>query len=66
MSTPHPLTLTFALSPQGMRIVHHGNDFYNMLESCRSEAMKSFSDDKVLLEKYIEKPRYVMVTGTSL
>ena len=42
---------------QGMRIVEREEDFYNMLNACRSEAMKSFSDDKVLIEKFVERPR---------
>lgn len=40
-----------------MRVVPDESEFNTLLESCRSEAMKSFNDDKVLLEKYVEKPR---------
>lgn len=41
-----------------MRIVNNRTEFQSMLEACRSEAMKSFNDDKVLLEKYLLRPRY--------
>jgi 3-methylcrotonyl-CoA carboxylase alpha subunit len=46
---------------KGMRIVHSENEFYEMLQSSRREAMKHFSDDKVLIEKYIIRPRHVEV-----
>ncbi|RKO90559.1 methylcrotonoyl-coenzyme A carboxylase 1 [Blyttiomyces helicus] len=46
---------------KGMRIVEKAEDFELMLESAKREAMKSFSDDKVLVEKYIVRPRHVEV-----
>ncbi|KAF9585653.1 Methylcrotonoyl-CoA carboxylase subunit alpha, mitochondrial [Lunasporangiospora selenospora] len=46
---------------KGMRIVERPEDFDLMLESSRREAMKSFSDDKVLVEKYLVTPRHVEV-----
>jgi 3-methylcrotonyl-CoA carboxylase alpha subunit len=46
---------------KGMRIVHAEKDFDEALNSAKSEAMKAFSDDKVLLEKYIESPRHIEV-----
>lgn len=46
---------------KGMRIVHKPEDFEMMLESSRREAIKSFSDDKVLVEKYLTTPRHVEV-----
>ena len=42
-----------------MRIVDSSDEFQNMLNSCRSESLKSFGDDKVLLEKFVEKPRLI-------
>ena len=44
-----------------MRIVQHDGEFFEMLESSKAEAMKSFGDDRVLVEKYITKPRHVEV-----
>jgi 3-methylcrotonyl-CoA carboxylase alpha subunit len=46
---------------KGMRIVHSSEEFMEMLESSKREAMKHFSDDKVLVEKYIVRPRHVEV-----
>lgn len=46
---------------KGMRIVQSSNEFLEMLASSRREATKHFSDDKVLVEKYLTKPRHVEV-----
>ncbi|KAJ3027341.1 UNVERIFIED_CONTAM: Methylcrotonoyl-CoA carboxylase subunit alpha, mitochondrial [Siphonaria sp. JEL0065] len=46
---------------KGMRIVDKQEEFYEMLESSRREAIKSFGDDAVLVEKYIVRPRHVEV-----
>lgn len=46
---------------KGMRIVRNRNDFLEALESCKREALKAFSDDRVLIEKYITKPRHIEV-----
>ena len=44
---------------QGMRIVHDPKDFDSLLESCKSESKAAFGDDKVLVEKFVDTPRYV-------
>lgn len=46
---------------KGMRIVRRKEDFLQALESCKREALKAFSDDRVLVEKYITKPRHIEV-----
>ncbi|KAI9089861.1 carbamoyl-phosphate synthase L chain, ATP binding domain-containing protein [Phlyctochytrium arcticum] len=46
---------------KGMRIVEKPEDFELMLESAKREAIKSFGDDKVLIEKYLTRPRHVEV-----
>ncbi|KAI8922493.1 putative methylcrotonoyl-CoA carboxylase [Powellomyces hirtus] len=46
---------------KGMRIVETEPEFYQMLESAKREAMKSFGDDNVLVEKYLVRPRHVEV-----
>ncbi|KAI8619235.1 carbamoyl-phosphate synthase L chain, ATP binding domain-containing protein [Chytriomyces sp. MP71] len=46
---------------KGMRIVHNEEEFFEMLESSKREATKSFGDDTVLVEKYIIRPRHVEV-----
>lgn len=46
---------------KGMRIVDSAKDFRDALESARREALKSFSDERVLVEKYLVRPRHVEV-----
>lgn len=46
---------------KGMRIVEHRDDFFESLESSRRESLKSFNDDRVLVEKYLTTPRHVEV-----
>ena len=44
---------------KGMRIVHNADAFLPALESCQREAKSAFGKDRVLLERYIEKPRHI-------
>lgn len=44
-----------------MRIAATEADFEPQLESAKREAMKSFGDEVMLLEKYVEQPRHVEV-----
>ncbi|WNL40772.1 acetyl/propionyl/methylcrotonyl-CoA carboxylase subunit alpha [Halomonas sp. PAMB 3264] len=46
---------------KGMRVVEREADFQAALESCRRESKASFSDDRMLIEKYLVKPRHVEV-----
>jgi len=46
---------------KGMRRVNASNEFEEMLLSCKREAASSFGDDRVLIEKYIERPRHIEV-----
>ena len=46
---------------KGMRKVDAAADFEAMLQSCRREAKASFSNDEVLLEKWITSPRHIEV-----
>lgn len=46
---------------KGMRIVNRPQEFLEMLESSKRESIKSFGDDKVLVEKYLVRPRHVEV-----
>ncbi|CAI2181581.1 5518_t:CDS:10 [Funneliformis geosporum] len=46
---------------KGMRIVNSPSEFNIQLESSKSESMKSFGDDQVLIEKYLLTPRHVEV-----
>jgi 3-methylcrotonyl-CoA carboxylase alpha subunit len=46
---------------KGMRRVNASAEFQDMLGSCKREAAASFGDDRVLIEKYIERPRHIEV-----
>jgi len=46
---------------KGMRIVTKEGDFFEALESAKRESLKSFKDERVLIEKYITKPRHIEV-----
>jgi acetyl/propionyl-CoA carboxylase alpha subunit len=46
---------------KGMRKVETAADFAASLTSCRREAAASFGDDRVLLEKYVTRPRHIEV-----
>ena len=44
---------------KGMRLVENAKDFAAALASARREASASFGDDKVLIERYLTRPRHV-------
>lgn len=46
---------------KGMRIVEQSSDFMDLLDSCRREAITSFGNDQVLVEKYALKPRHIEI-----
>ncbi|WAR03542.1 MCCA-like protein [Mya arenaria] len=46
---------------KGMRIAMTDSEFDSQLESARREAMKSFGDQVMLIEKFVEMPRHVEV-----
>lgn len=46
---------------KGMRIVAASADFKAALASCKREAINSFGDDKVLVEKYLLRPRHIEI-----
>ncbi|MRV70499.1 acetyl-CoA carboxylase biotin carboxylase subunit [Duganella sp. FT92W] len=46
---------------KGMRIVERSADFADALASCQREAISSFGDDKVLVEKYLTRPRHIEI-----
>ena len=46
---------------KGMRIVHKSAEFDAMLASCKREAKNAFSDDAVLIERYVERPRHIEI-----
>ncbi|KAM3930231.1 methylcrotonoyl-CoA carboxylase subunit alpha, mitochondrial [Leptodactylus fuscus] len=46
---------------KGMRIARSEAEFVDQLESARREARKSFNDDVMLIEKFVDNPRHVEV-----
>jgi propionyl-CoA carboxylase alpha chain len=46
---------------KGMRVVHTKADIEQAYRSARNEAKKSFSDDRVFIEKFIENPRHIEI-----
>ena len=46
---------------KGMRIVTEGKAFTAALESAQREAKSAFGDDRVLVEKYLDRPRHIEV-----
>lgn len=46
---------------KGMRAVEKSEDFEAALASCKREAMHSFGDDAVLVEKYAQRPRHIEI-----
>lgn len=46
---------------KGMRIVRSSSEFADALQSVKREASASFADDRVLLERYVEKPRHIEI-----
>ncbi|RUR31640.1 acetyl/propionyl/methylcrotonyl-CoA carboxylase subunit alpha [Vreelandella nanhaiensis] len=46
---------------KGMRVVEKSEAFQAALEGCRRESRAAFSDDRMLIEKYLVQPRHVEV-----
>ena len=46
---------------KGMRVVRAVAEFADALASCQRESRASFGDDRVLVEKYLERPRHIEV-----
>jgi len=46
---------------KGMRIVHQASELQEAISGAKSEALKAFSNDKILIEKYIVNPRHIEV-----
>jgi 3-methylcrotonyl-CoA carboxylase alpha subunit len=46
---------------KGMRIVNAESEFDAALASCKREAIQSFGDDAVLVERYVTRPRHIEI-----
>ncbi len=45
----------------GMKIVHEDDQLETLFLQAKSEAKKSFNDDTIYIEKYLEKPRHIEI-----
>ena len=46
---------------KGMRVVTSAEEFASALASCKRESASSFDDDRVLIERYVQKPRHIEI-----
>ncbi|HEX3140064.1 MAG TPA: biotin carboxylase N-terminal domain-containing protein, partial [Rhizobacter sp.] len=46
---------------KGMRVVTAAGEFAAALASCKREAINSFGDDAVLIERYVTRPRHIEI-----
>jgi len=46
---------------RGIRVAHTAGDLEEAFERAKSEALASFDNDEVFIEKYIEQPRHIEV-----
>lgn len=46
---------------KGMRIVNHSDEFETQMHMAQSEALSSFGDDSVFIEKYVAAPRHIEI-----
>lgn len=46
---------------KGMRVVNHENELEEQLLMAKSEALNSFKDDSVFIEKYVASPKHIEI-----
>jgi acetyl-CoA carboxylase, biotin carboxylase subunit len=46
---------------KGMRVVHSGAEFESAFRDASSEAINAFDDDRVYMEKYLERPHHIEI-----
>jgi len=46
---------------KGMRLVHSDAEFESAFRDASSEAMNAFGDDRLYLEKYLDRPRHIEI-----
>ncbi len=61
--TGYPLMLKASAGGggKGMRIVDSAAEFDDMLTSVKRESAASFGDDRVLIERYLQRPRHIEI-----
>ncbi len=46
---------------KGLRVAHNDQEAYEGFTACRTEALNSFGDDRVFIEKFVEGPRHIEI-----
>lgn len=46
---------------KGLRVAHDDQQAHAGFLACKSEAMRSFGDDRIFIEKFIEQPRHIEI-----
>ncbi|HMA07539.1 MAG TPA: acetyl-CoA carboxylase biotin carboxylase subunit, partial [Ramlibacter sp.] len=46
---------------KGLRVAFSDKETFEGFTSCRNEALSSFGDDRVFIEKYVEEPRHIEI-----
>jgi propionyl-CoA carboxylase alpha chain len=46
---------------KGLRVAFNDRDAHDGFTSCRNEAMNSFGDDRIFIEKFVEEPRHIEI-----
>jgi len=46
---------------KGLRVAFNDKEAFEGFASCRNEALASFGDDRVFIEKYVEEPRHIEI-----
>jgi 3-methylcrotonyl-CoA carboxylase alpha subunit len=59
MGYPVMLKAVLGGGGKGMRICRSAEELPDRLDACRREAMASFADDRMLVERFVEAPRHV-------
>ncbi|MEI7912664.1 MAG: acetyl-CoA carboxylase biotin carboxylase subunit [Verrucomicrobiota bacterium] len=46
---------------KGLRVAHNDHEASAGFDACRAEALTSFGDDRIFIEKFIEQPRHIEI-----
>lgn len=46
---------------KGMKLCFKDEEFLQLLESAKQEGRNSFKDDRMILEKFVQKPKHIEV-----
>jgi 3-methylcrotonyl-CoA carboxylase alpha subunit len=61
ISYPLLLKAAYGGGGKGMKVVWQASEFLEQLHSAKREALNGFGNDKILMERYLTKPRHVEI-----